>query len=120
MDQGILNRIKENEQEYHATVMKYLKHKEEELKTVLRRLDEKNNQQDGKDMLIAKLHTMVNKIEGDGHALLKRLSNNQGQNRLIKDSMEEMHRDKDFLVDKVRKEKRKSRAQANFIRNLTE
>ena len=39
MDQGILSRIRENETEYHQAVMKYLHDKEEELRTVLRRLD---------------------------------------------------------------------------------
>ena len=57
--------------------MKYLKDKEEELKTVLRRLDQKNNQYDGKDMLIGKLHALVNKIEADGQALLGRLRKNE-------------------------------------------
>ena len=59
--------------------MKYLKDKEEELKTVLRRLDQKNNQYDGKDMLIGKLHALVNKIEADGQALLGRLRKNEGK-----------------------------------------
>ena len=73
MDQGILDRIRENETEYHQAVMKYLKDKEEELRTVLRRLDQKNNQFDGKDLLIGKLHALVNKIESDGQALLGRI-----------------------------------------------
>ena len=73
MDQGILDRIQENETEYHQAVMKYLKDKEEELRTVLRRLDQKNNQFDGKDLLIGKLHALVNKIESDGQALLGRI-----------------------------------------------
>ena len=77
MDQGILDRIRENETEYHQAVMKYLKDKEEELRTVLRRLDQKNNQFDGKDLLIGKLHALVNKIESDGQALLGRIRTNE-------------------------------------------
>ena len=57
--------------------MKYLKDKEEELRTVLRRLDQKNNQFDGKDLLIGKLHALVNKIESDGQTLLGRIRTNE-------------------------------------------
>lgn len=89
--------------------MKYLRDKEEEIKTVLRRLDEKNNQYDGKDVLIGKLHTLVGKIEADGSALLGRLNKNEGELKQVKDNMEEMQRDKNFIFGKIKKEKRKCR-----------
>ena len=43
LDAGILEKVRENESEYHKAVMKYLHEKEEELRTVLHRLDQKNN-----------------------------------------------------------------------------
>ena len=89
--------------------MKYLKDKEEELRTVLRRLDQKNNQFDGKDLLIGKLHALVNKIESDGQALLGRMRTNETKNKEIKETVDEMNRDKAFIVEKIRKEKRKGR-----------
>ena len=49
MDEKILKRIRENEREYHMQVTKFLGEKENELKTVLRRLEEKNLNTDGKD-----------------------------------------------------------------------
>ena len=118
MDNKILERIRENESEYHRTVMKYLKDKEEEIKTVLRRLDQKNNQSDGKDILISKLHNLVSKIEADGSALLGRLNRNEGELKTIRDNMDEMHRDKNFIVGKIKMEKRKVRQQANLIITL--
>lgn len=89
--------------------MKYLRNKEEELRTVLRRLDQKNNEHDGKDMLIGKLHALINKIESDGRALLERLRANESKQKEVKETVDEMNRDKAFIVEKIRKEKRKSR-----------
>ena len=106
MDDKILSRIRENEQEYHTAVMRYLKEKEIEIRTVLRKLDEKNNQVDGKDLLIGKLHNLINKFEEDGRALINRLTKNEGELRQLRDNMNETSRDKAFLVEKLKKEKR--------------
>ena len=105
MDETILRRIRENEHTYHTAVMKYLKDKEQELRTVLKRMNEKFAMVDGKDVLIAKMYTLVNKIEADGRALLDRLKRNEESTRVIKDVMEEMTRDRTFMIDKVKKEK---------------
>ena len=107
MDSGIINRIRENEKEYHGAVMKYLREKESELRNVLRRLDEKNNQSDGKDILIGKLHTLVSKIEADAKFLMTKMNNNMAEIGIVRDTMTDMNRDHAFLKEKVRKEKRK-------------
>ena len=83
MDDQILSRIRENETEYHTAVMRYLKEKEIEIRTVLRKLDEKNNQVDGKDVLISKLHNLINKFEDDGKALIGRLTKNEKELKLL-------------------------------------
>ena len=106
MDDKILTRIRENEQEYHTAVMRYLKEKEIEIRTVLRKLEEKNSQVDGKDLLIGKLHNLIGKFEEDGKALIARLTKNEGELRLLRETMNEMSKDKAFLVEKVKKEKR--------------
>ena len=60
-------------------------------------------------MLIGKLHALVNKIESDGQTLLGRLRTNEEKQREIKDTVDEMNRDKAFVTEKIRKEKRKGR-----------
>ena len=87
MDAGILKRIRENEHEYHATVMKYLHEKESELRGVLKRLEEKNTNTDGKDILISKLNMLVNKFESDGRDLLRRVRKNEDEHRQMKHNM---------------------------------
>ena len=59
MDEKILKRIRENEIEYHGQVTKFLAEKENELRTVLRRLEEKNLNTDGKDMIIKQLRNFI-------------------------------------------------------------
>lgn len=120
MDAKIVDRIKENEQTYHSAVMRYLKQKEKELKTVLTRLDAKNNQNDSKDLLIGKLHALVNKIESDGQKLLGKLKTNEEETRLVREAMQEMTHDRSFMIDKVRSEKRTRRQQENLIKTLVE
>lgn len=120
MDEKILQRIRENEHTYHAAVMKYLKEKEQELRTVLKRMEDKSAMVDGKDILIGKMHTLVNKIEADGRALLDRLKRNEESTREIRDVMDEMTRDHAFMIDKVKKEKFKCRKQQNLILTLKE
>ena len=106
MDDQILSRIRENETEYHTAVMRYLKEKEIEIRTVLRKLDEKNNQVDGKDVLISKLHNLINKFEDDGKALIGRLTKNEKELKLLQDAMDDTNKDKAFLTEKIKKEKR--------------
>jgi len=120
MDGKILGRIRENEHTYHAAVMKYLKDKELELRSVLKRMDDKNSMADGKDFLIGKMKTLVNKIEADGSAILGRLRLKEESSKEIKEAMQEMTRDHSFLTDKVRKEKRNCRQQENLILTLKE
>ena len=40
---------------------------------MIQRLEEKNINTDGKDVIIANLHSFIRKIESDGYELLKRL-----------------------------------------------
>ena len=109
LDDRILVRIRENEKECQGQVMKYLRTKEWELKSVLKRLDIKNDNSDCKDALIGKLHTLVNKIEADGRELLIRLRMNEDEMHQMKDQMDDDSHDKKFLIEKVRKEKQSSR-----------
>ncbi len=60
-------------------MQKYLRSKEHELRTVLKKLESKNDNSDGKDALIGKLHALVNKIEADGRELLIRLRLNEDE-----------------------------------------
>ena len=76
---------------------------------MLKRMEDKSAMVDGKDILIGKMHTLVNKIEADGRALLDRLKRNEESTREIRDVMDEMTRDHAFMIDKVKKEKFKCR-----------
>lgn len=69
-------------------------------------------------MLIGKLHALVNKIEADGRELLNRLKLNESELRQMRELMDEEQHNKNFLVDKVRKEKQSSRQQQNIIVTL--
>ena len=81
MDKGILKRIKDSEQEYYQQVKKFLAEKENELKTVLRQLEEKNLNTDGKDRIIRHLRELIMKIESDGLELTQQLK--RIQHRLV-------------------------------------
>ena len=85
IDDKILQRIRQTEKDYHQQVVKYLHEKETELRTVIQRLEEKNLNTDGKDVLISKLHKLINKIESDGRVLLGRLRTNEEELRLMRD-----------------------------------
>ena len=52
---------------------KFLAEKESELRIVIKRLEDKNINTDGKDVIIKNLHAFIKKIECDGYELLKRL-----------------------------------------------
>ena len=97
MDKGILKRIKESEQEYRGQVTKFLAEKENELKTVLRKLEEKNLNADGKDQIIRNLREFIKKIESDGLELTEQLKRVQHRLVVAKERTFDESHDKTFM-----------------------
>ena len=118
MDKGILKRIKDSEQEYHGQVTKFLKEKENELKSVLRKLEEKNLNTDGKDMIIKNLRDVIQKIESDGLELSKQLKREEHRLRAAKERNYEECHDKAFMKESLKNAKLKCRTQQSLLANI--
>ena len=80
LDSCINKAVKAHEKNYETTVSNYLKHKEYQLKQVLKALEEKQGSDSTrKDMIISDLKKLIKRLENDTKLALKEIKQSQLQ-----------------------------------------
>ena len=76
---------------------------------MIQRLEEKNINTDGKDVIIANLHSFIRKIESAGYELLKRLRQGELKLKTAKQNSFKEESDKAFMQNSLKQAKLKCR-----------